>query len=300
MIEASNLRVSFRTGGLRRPTIDALDRFNLVVEAGDVFALLGPNGAGKSTAMYCFLGLIKPNEGEVRVLGQPPEPGDRLYQRIAYLPEEPHYHLYLTVEEAVAYYGNLYFGGVEKRRVGEVLELVDLGRHRRLKLSKCSKGMRQKAGIAACLLRKVDLLFLDEPTRGLDPVMVRSLRNILRDLNANGTTIVVNSHVLSEIEMLCNRVAIMNDGRVLVQKPLNELLETDLDSYVVEMDAPAELPTFMSDVERGATTVHGRLPTKNLPDLFRLADEQGLRILSCAHRRLSLEEAFTSVLEDRR
>lgn len=300
MIEAVDLSVIFKTGPLKRSKIHALDGFSLEVERGDVFALLGPNGAGKSTAMYCFLGLIRPNGGQVKVLGRPPDAGGARFQRIAYLPEEPHYHLYLTVREAVSYYGNLYFKGVPRIRVDEVIDLVGLTPHRNLRLSKCSKGMRQKAGIAACLLREVDLLFLDEPTRGLDPVMVNNFRNILRDLNARGTTIVINSHVLSEIEMLCNRVAIIDGGRVLAQEKLANLLEIDLDWYSVEIEAPSEIPDFFVDAQMNSATLRGRIQTEYLAELFNFASQNRLKVVSCAHRRLSLEEAFMSILEGKR
>ncbi len=297
MIEAVDVEVTFKTGLLGRSKIRALDGFSLEVKEGDVFALLGPNGAGKSTAMYCFLGLIRPNKGRVEVLGGRPSAGCPPFQRIAYLPEEPHYHLYLTVEEAVSYYGNLYVGGVTRSRVQEVIDLVGLTPHRTLRLGKCSKGMRQKAGIAACLLREVDLIFLDEPTRGLDPVMVKSFRNILQTLNANGTTIVINSHVLSEIELLCNRVAIIDRGKVLAQEDLNTLLKADLDWFVVEIEAPPEVPDFLVDVERTDTILRAKVRAEGLGEFLNYVQEQRLEVYSCAHKRLTLEEAFVSVLD---
>lgn len=297
MIEAVGVDVDFRAGPFRRSKIRALDGFNLQVDRGDIFALLGPNGAGKSTAMYCFLGLIRPNRGHIKVLGLRPVAGGSRFQRIAYLPEEPHYHLYLTVEEAVSYYGNLYLNGVNHTRVDEVIDLVGLTPHRSLKLGKCSKGMRQKAGIAACLLREVDLMFLDEPTRGLDPMMAKSLRNLLRDLNNRGTTIVINSHVLSEIEMLCNRVAIIDRGKVLAQEELSNLLKADLDWFVVEIEAPEKVPEFLIDAERRDTALRAKVRADQLGDFLRFTTDQRLEVHSCAHKRLTLEEAFVSVLD---
>jgi ABC-2 type transport system ATP-binding protein len=250
--------------------------------------------------MYCFLGLIQPNRGSVEVLGRHPLVGCPQFERIAYLPEEPHYHLFLTVEEAISYYGNLYRGGVSKARVREAIDLVGLTPHRKLKLGKCSKGMRQKAGIAACLLREVDLMFLDEPTRGLDPVMVKSFRNILQNLNDNGTTVVINSHVLSEIELLCNRVAIIDRGKVLAQEDLNTLLKTDLDTFVVAIEAPPEVPDFLLDAQRTDTILNARVRAEQLADFLSFATEQRLEVYSCAHKRLSLEEVFVSVLDGNR
>jgi ABC-2 type transport system ATP-binding protein len=300
VILAENLAVTFRGGLLRRPKVRALQGFSLHVNRGDIFALLGPNGAGKSTAMYCFLGLIRPERGRVTVLGEQPKMGSASFQRVAYLPEEPHYHLYLSVEEAVTYYGNLYVGGVPRRRVLEVIDEVGLMPHRKLALGKCSKGMRQKAGIAACLLRDVDLLFLDEPTRGLDPVTVNSFRQTLRELNARGTTIVINSHVLSEIEMLCNRVAVIDGGRVLAQEDLANLLQVDLEWYAVSIEAPEMLPDLVVDPERDGSTVRGKVAAARLPELLDFTSRNGLKVLSCAHQRLSLEQAFMSILENGR
>ena len=127
IISAENLSVQFSRGAFKKK-IKALDSFSLSVEKGDIFALLGPNGAGKSTAMYCFLGLVRPDRGAVSVLGMKPEPGSSLFRDIAYLPEEPHYHLYLTVEEAVTYYARLRGEEVAKHRVQKAIERVGLAR----------------------------------------------------------------------------------------------------------------------------------------------------------------------------
>ncbi|MBI5378750.1 MAG: ABC transporter ATP-binding protein, partial [Nitrospirae bacterium] len=153
MIAAEQVTVSFRRG-LWGKRLKALDGFSLTVQEGDLFGLLGPNGAGKSTAMYCFLGLIRPDAGQVTVSGQHVFPGSPLFQEVAYLPEEPHYHLYLTVEEAVGYYAALYGNGADRRQVDRAIERVGLTEFRDLKLSKCSKGMKQKVGIAQCLINQ--------------------------------------------------------------------------------------------------------------------------------------------------
>jgi ABC-2 type transport system ATP-binding protein len=157
--------------------------------------------------------------------------------------------------------------------------------------------MRQKAGIAACLLRDVDLLFLDEPTRGLDPITVNSFRKILRDLNARGTTIVINSHVLSEIEMICNRVAIIDNGRVLAQDELVNLMKVDVDWYDVEIESPPAAPAFMVDPQPVDGTLRGRIHSERIGELFEFTRQHQLKVLSCAHQRLRLEEVFMSVLE---
>jgi ABC-2 type transport system ATP-binding protein len=295
MITARNISVAFGRGFFR-PKIKALDSFSLTVREGDVFALLGPNGAGKSTAMYCFLGLVRPDSGSISVLGRTPGPGSPLFREIAYLPEEPHYHQYLTVEEAVAYYAHLHGNGVNKQRVNKAIERVGMSEFRDLRLSKCSKGMKQKAGIAACLVNKPRLVFLDEPTRGLDPVMVKEFRNILIEMNKAGTTIVLNSHVLSEIEMICNRAAIMDKGKVIAQDEMNRLRGTGLETYQVEFDHMDPAPPSVRVIIRTPTTIKGEIPTEKLGEFVQQVDGSGKKIYECSLKRLSLEDSFFNIL----
>jgi ABC-2 type transport system ATP-binding protein len=299
MIRANGVTVTFRRG-LRRRRIHALQDFGLDIERGDIYALLGPNGAGKSTAMYCFLGLIRPEHGSVTVLGQAPTPGAEIFQRIAYLPEEPHYHDYLTVREAVAYYGALGLDRLPQRRVDEAIARVSLEDAADLRLSKCSKGMRQKAGIAACLLRDIDLLLMDEPTRGLDPMTVSALRSVLLELNTKGTTIVINSHMLSEVEAVCTRAAIVDAGRVVVEDRLDNIMEVDAARYSVDLVVEGDLPDFFTVARRDASSVHGEIAASDLERFLLFARSAGAVVRSCSHKRMSLEEAFMKVLGGRR
>src|SRR5712671_1812003 len=246
----------FRRGFLRKQ-VHALNGLSLEVREGDFFALVGQNGAGKSTAMYCFLGLLKPNSGKVQVLGRTPDLGSPLYEGVAYLPEEPHYHLYLTVEEATRYYASLYGKSIPTKSVDQALERLGMAEFKTLPLSKCSKGMKQKVGIAQCLIHETRLLFLDEPTRGLDPLMVREFRETLREIHKRGATIVMNSHVLSEIEMLANRVAIIERGKVVAQDELRNLMALDTERYHVLFESGGDVPAFVSSVERTGNQVRG-------------------------------------------
>jgi ABC-2 type transport system ATP-binding protein len=300
MIEAAEVSVRFRTGLLRRP-IRALDSFSLKVEEGDFFALLGQNGAGKSTAMHCFLGLIRPSSGRVKVLGNTPCPGHELFDEVAYLPEEPHYHGYLTVEEAVTFYGSLHRTPVGARAVSEAIDSVGLTPHRKLRVSRCSKGMKQKVGIAHCLLKRPRLMLLDEPTRGLDPLMVRQLRETLMDLNASGTTILMNSHVLAETEMVARRVAIIDRGKVVRQGTLEELLRPDQQIYEVEAEAPeGRDPAWPEYFAPGPTkdgVAAGTIPEDRLHHFVSHCQQSGARVLSCALRRLSLEDVYVSTVK---
>lgn len=297
MIEARGVEVSFRRGWTR-DRLRALDGLDLEIERGDVFAIIGPNGSGKSTAMHAFLGLIRPDRGAIRVMGETPRPGAAMYERVAYLPEEPHYHLYLTVEEAVEYYTGLYRRRIGKRAVRRVIDEVGLGESRRLLLRKCSKGMKQKVGIAVCLAVSPDLVLLDEPMRGLDPQSVRQFREALLALNAAGATIVLNSHILPEVEALCNRAAILSRGRVVREDTIDNLMTEDLDRYLVEVEPAATLPEFLTVTERHAERLVGFVPTDRIGELFRHAEAHGYRVYSSSYSRLSLEEAFFDALGD--
>ena len=156
--------------------------------------------------------------------------------------------------------------------------------------------MRQKAGLAACLLREVDLLLMDEPTRGLDPMTVSLLRSILLDLNARGATIVMNSHVLSEVEALCTRAAIIDGGRVVVQDRLENLTKVDTARYRVELEVEGDLPAFIEILQREDRHVRGEIEASDLETFLSFSRDPGVILRSCAHKRVSLEEAFMTIL----
>lgn len=286
----------FRSGFWRRP-VNALNGLTLEVHDGDFFALVGQNGAGKSTAMYCFLGLLRPTAGKLEVMGRVPNLGSQLYENVAYLPEEPHYHLYLTVEEATLYYSSLYGKRVSARKVNEVLDHLGLAQFKKLPLAKCSKGMKQKVGIAQCLIHEPKVLFLDEPTRGLDPLAVREFRKTLREIHQRGATIVMNSHVLSEIEMLANRVAIIDRGKVVIQDELRNLTTLDQQHYRVTFEANGHLPDYLSDSERTGNLVKGFIPKDRLYDFMDLARTSGLNVHDCSLKKNSLEDSFFQILK---
>jgi ABC-2 type transport system ATP-binding protein len=296
VIRAEELRVSFRRG-LFRSQIHALRGLTLDVREGDFFALVGQNGAGKSTAMYCLLGLLKPSAGKVEVMGSVPELGSALYGNIAYLPEEPHYHLYLTVEEATRYYSALYRRQVSKKAIDDTLERLGLSQFKNLRLSKCSKGMKQKVGIAQCLIHETRLLFLDEPTRGLDPIAVREFRETLREIHRRGATIVMNSHVLSEIEMLANRVAIIDAGRVVAQDELSNMLTADQERYSVVFETNESVPDYVSSVERQGAVVKGLISKERLYDFMEFIRASGISLRECSLKKTSLEDKLFNLVK---
>ena len=296
MIVAGNVHVEFRRGILRKK-LHALNGINLDVRDGDFFALVGQNGAGKSTAMYCMLGLLKPTSGKIEVMGRVPELGSELYRDVAYLPEEPHYHLYLTVEEATRYYASLYGRRVTPKRIDDTLERLGLGQFKSLPLSKCSKGMKQKVGIAQCLIHETRLLFLDEPTRGLDPLLVREFREALREIHQSGATIVMNSHVLSEIEMLANRVAILERGKVVAQDDLRSFLTVDKELYRVAFEANGTAPDYVTSVERTGNVVKADIPKDKLYDFMQYTKGSGLTLYECSLKKNSLEDSFFKLIK---
>ena len=295
MIVAEDVHVHFRRGFLRHK-LRALNGLTLEVKDGDFFALVGQNGAGKSTAMYCFLGLLKPTSGKVEIMGQVPELGSSLYKDIAYLPEEPHYHLYLTVEEATRYYSSLSGKRVSNKAINDSLERLGLAQFKTLPLAKCSKGMKQKVGIAQCLIHEPKVLFLDEPTRGLDPLIVREFRETLREIHKRGATIVMNSHVLSEIEMLANRVAIIDRGKVVVQDELSNLLTLNQELYRIVFEGNGAVPEYLTAVERTGNLVRGFLPKARLFDFMEVVRTSGLLLLECSLKKTSLEESFFKLI----
>ena len=297
MLKAENLSVQFKKG-LFKKKIKALDGFTLDVNEGDFFALIGQNGAGKSTAMYCFLGLIRPTGGSVKVFGETPKLGADTNVDVAYLPEEPHYHQYLTVEEAVTYYGSLYGKRVAQKKVLDTLDRLGMLEFRDLRVSKCSKGMKQKVGIAQCILTKPRLIFLDEPTRGLDPIIVKEFRDILVDMNKGGATIIINSHILSEIEMVANKVAIIDKGKVVVQDDITNLVKSDTEVYTIEYGPnDSFIPGFISDVEDTGRGIRGTMPAENFHNFMDFARGAEVTVFECSHKKKTLEESYFNILK---
>jgi ABC-2 type transport system ATP-binding protein len=240
---------------------------------------------------------MKPTAGKVKVMGRAPELGSPLNEGVSYLPEEPHYHLFLTIEEATRYYASLYGKRVSDKAIHDALDRLGLAQFKTLPLSKCSKGMKQKVGIAQCLIHETQLLFLDEPTRGLDPLIVREFRETLREIHRRGATIVMNTHVLSEIEMLANHVAILDGGKVIAQDELRNFLTTDRELYTVTFEANGSVPEYLESVERSGALVMGSIPKDRLYDFMEFTRTSGLNVHECALKKTSLEDSFFKILK---
>ncbi len=231
-IETENLTKDYLVGFWRRKPYRALDSLTLTVESGEVFGFLGPNGAGKSTTLKLLMQLIYPSSGSARILGKPV--GDvEVRRRIGFLAENPYYYDYLTAEEVLTYFARL-FGlpaADVARRVSSILDDVGIGAERRMKLRSFSKGMLQRVGLAQALINDPEIVFLDEPMSGLDPLGRRHVRDVILRLRARGATVFFSSHILSDAETLCSRVGIMAQGRMVASGRVSEMVAFDLKGW---------------------------------------------------------------------
>jgi ABC-2 type transport system ATP-binding protein len=297
--------------GLRKEfgeTVAVAD-LTLSVARGEVFGFLGPNGAGKTTSVKILLGLITPTEGVGRVLGAPlGHPRGR--RKVGFLPEHFRFHEWLKAREFLQLHADLYGlpRDVARRRIPELLALVGLGEHVERKLQTFSKGMLQRVGLAQALLNRPELVLLDEPTSGLDPVGRRLVRDIIRDLRERGTTVFLNSHLLSEVEITCDRVAFIKQGEIVYTSALASLVDSELTVQI-----RARRPAGVGDVrwaalldglrcwsarvrvdgEHIALTVQGEA---DLPAVNRYLVENDAEVYAMIPQRRSLEDLFIDVV----
>ena len=296
--------LAIETHGLRKVFGEkvAVADLTLSVEQGEVFGFLGPNGAGKTTSIKMILGLIAPSGGEGRLLGSPlGEPQAR--RRVGFLPEHFRFHDWLTATEFLGLHAELYQMSREASplRVHELLELVGLGDHAGQKLRQFSKGMLQRIGLAQALLNRPDVVILDEPTSGLDPVGRRLVRDIIKDLRHGGATVFLNSHLLSEVEITCDRVAFIKHGEVLRVSPLKTLVEGELTVEVWARNLSPEVMAGLSrwsqttrlDGEVLSLTVSGEA---DLPAVNRYLVEQGVEVYALRPQHIALEDLFIEIV----
>ena len=307
-IETTELTKDYAVGFWRKRPRRALDRLSLQVEAGEVFGFLGPNGAGKTTTLKLLMQLVFPTSGEARILGRPP--GDLTAKsRLGYLPENPYFYDYLTAEELLTYFGGLL--GLRpperQRRVSALLDEVGLGSERRLQLRKFSKGMLQRVGIAQALLNEPDLVILDEPMSGLDPLGRRDVRKLILRLRERGCTVFFSSHVLSDAEALCSRVAILAKGRLVAGGRLTDMLAFGVRGWelIVADVSDAVIARYQSRLSRAQAIGEGRfsleLPIETPPEkLLAELTADGGRLVSLNPLRETLETFFVEHVEQRR
>jgi ABC-2 type transport system ATP-binding protein len=236
VVQTFSLKKTYRTGFWLNKVVTPLKQCTLSVYPGQTFGLLGPNGAGKTTLLKTLLGIIRPTAGRGFILGQPL--GDRaIKQRIGYLPENPYFYDYLTGWEFLDFTAGLFQlpASVKRKRIPELLDLVGLAQSaaKKKQMRRYSKGMLQRVGMAQALINNPDVIFLDEPMSGLDPLGRYQMREIILSLKAQGKTIFFNSHVLSDVEVICDRVAILAQGDLICEGTLDELLGTDAEIYQI-------------------------------------------------------------------
>ena len=294
------LTKEYAVGFWRKRPYRALDRLTLEIAPGEVFGFLGPNGAGKTTTLKLLMRLVFPSSGRAEILGRPAGDLD-VRRRIGYLPEHPYFYDYLTAEELLAYFAGLFgIAGQERtRRVSSLLDEVGIGRERRLQLRKFSKGMLQRVGIAQALLNQPELVIFDEPMSGLDPLGRRDVRSLILRLRDRGCTVFFSSHVLSDAEALCSRVAILAKGRLVTSGRLTEILAFQIRGWeVVAVDVAAELLARLTPRTTAVTRIGDDryvfdLPVEPGPDRF-IADvaAAGATLLSANPLRDTLEDFF--------
>lgn len=260
----------------KRKVLVAVDQLNLTVRRGEVFGLLGPNGSGKSTTLKMLLSLIKPTEGEAWIFGQPVDTIEAR-RSVGFLPENPYFYKFLNGDETLRFYGGLagMSGLALDQKIEELIKLVGLENGRDRPLSAYSKGMLQRIGLAQALIHEPELLFLDEPTAGVDPIGSREIRDLIVRLRDMGKTVVFSSHLLEQVQEVADRVAIMSLGKKMVEGSLDELLTVQ---------------------DRTQFTVQDLSPTAQ-EEVRKLIEQRGGRNVDISSPKLSLEQLFLKTVE---
>ena len=304
-IHIQDLTKDYPVGFWRKRPYRALDRLTLDVEPGEVFGFLGPNGAGKTTTLKLLMQLVYPTSGTATILGRPVGDLD-VRRRIGYLPENPYFYDNLTAEELLDYFAALFDmpRAGRKARVASLLDDVGLGAERRMQLRKYSKGMVQRVGIAQALVNDPEVVFLDEPMSGLDPLGRRDIRALILKLRDAGKTVFFSSHILSDAETLCSRVAIVAGGRLAASGRLTELAGYEVRGWEVVMgEVSAELLARAEGRFLRATPVAERRYTFELPKDARpepFVSEMaaaGAQLLSVNPLHTTLEEVFVQQVQ---
>lgn len=277
-VEVNNLTKVFRTG-IGNQYVVAVDNLSFRVEAGEVYGLIGPNGSGKSTTMKVVLGLMAASKGEAKVFGL--DSGDiRARNEIGFLPENPYFYKHLTGAETLKFYGKLcgIRGKKLKARVAELLEMVGLEDAAKRRLGGYSKGMLQRIGLAQSLVQNPRLVILDEPTAGVDPVGSREIRDLILRLKEEGYTVFLCSHLLEQVQEVCDRIGIIFEGRMRREGKLEELIKIEKQTAMTLENASPELLAKIEDL---------------------VASEEGASIVETGHPRTTLERLFIQIAERR-
>jgi ABC-2 type transport system ATP-binding protein len=297
-IDVRDLRKVFRTP-LRRKKVEALRGVSFTVERGHIFGFVGPNGAGKTTTIRTLMGLIKPTSGSATIFGHA-IPSRAARFKVGFLPETPYFYDYLTVGELLDLAGRLFGmpGAARKKRADELIDKVGLGRARTQPLKKFSKGMLQRAGLAQALMNDPELVVLDEPTSGLDPIGRKEVRDLIVELRDQGKTVFFSSHILTDIEAIADRVAIVARGQLQAQGTPAELIKRTVLGIDVTVRVAAdaelgELTESASRVRRIADELSLTLPAEaDVDSWLARAREKGAKVVAVSPRHETLEELF--------
>lgn len=285
--------------------IEALKDLSMEVQEGEIFGLLGPNGAGKTTTIKILMGIQFPTSGRARLLGRPLGDSESK-KRIGFLPENPYFYDYLTGTEFLDFYGQLY--GIPKqrrrKRIDELLELVGLSHAGNLPLRGYSKGMNQRIGLAQAILNDPDLVFLDEPQSGLDPIGRKDVRDLMLSLRDEGKTVFFSSHILQDAELICDRVAILNKGELRAIGHLSELLSKEIREWEVVVEGGDEdliekLRPHMKNLLRAKGQTMAIVEKEDLAnEIIRATLAKGGRLVSLTPHRQTLEDYFIREVGD--
>ena len=304
VVEVLDLIKDYRPGfGLRRKRV--LHGVSFSVQRGEIYGFVGPNGAGKTTTLKTLMGLIQASGGQARILGCDVSEND-FREHIGFLPENPYFYGYLTAREILDFYARLsgLDGESRRRRVPELLEWVGLAEASEYRLRTFSKGMLQRVGIAQALVHNPEVVFLDEPMSGLDPIGRKEIRDVILRLKSEGKTVFMNTHILSDVETICDRVAIIVAGRIRYEGRIEDFLhEDDLMSDVVLSYLPPELgdvleADFGARVRGVGGRVELRVREKQVSEVLRRSLEAGAEVVSVTPHRMSLEKIFLEAVSN--
>ncbi len=304
VVSVDNVVKDFRPGfGIRKKRV--LHGISFVVREGEIFGFVGPNGAGKTTTLKVLMGLIRASGGSATILGH--DVGETQFRRhVGFLPENPYFYDYLSARETLDFYARLCRVPASGRaeRIETLLEWVGLSQVADARLRTYSKGMQQRVGIAQALVHDPDVVFLDEPMSGLDPIGRVEIRDLILRLRSEGKTVFMNTHILPDVEMVCDRVAILVKGRIRYEGATEEFLaigERKTDIVVSGLGAALAEEfeaRFEASLRGQGEKVELRLPDKRVPDALRALVESGAAVVSVTPQRASLEEIFLNAVEE--
>jgi ABC-2 type transport system ATP-binding protein len=298
-IETENLTKEYPYGFLHLKKKASLEGLNMQVETGEVFGFIGPNGAGKSTTIKLLLGLIFPDAGSARILGKPVSDVE-MHRDVGYLPEQPYFYDYLTGTELLDYFARIHdLTAADRRdRVQRMLKKVGLETARKIQLRKYSKGMLQRVGLAQAILHDPKVVILDEPMSGLDPVGRREVRDIILELKRDGRTVMFSTHILSDAEMLCDRVGVIVGGRLRGVGAPEEIVDMKTQSMEIlfELEGTSSAP-LVAKAARSGDRYRLQVGEEELYSAIEQLRAAGAKILSVSQVRATLEEFFMGLVE---